>query len=555
MTVSTNELQTWMNAREDEHLEFKEARTNFHFETLVKYCVALANEGGGRMILGVTDKLPRTVVGSRGFFSISNGRRAGLIERLRLRVEVEEIQHPNGRVLVFQIPARPIGVPMQYEGAYWMRSGEALVPMTPDQLQRIFAEASPDFSAEICTSAQLDGLDPIAVECASLAASALAAEVHQTQDISTRPVEQLLADAELLVDGEVTYAALILLGTRKALGKYLAQAELIFEYRSNEVPGPAAERHEFRQGFLPVLDEIWRLINQRNDLQHFQQGLFIWDVPTFNERVIREAVLNAVSHRDYRHGGSIFVRQYPRRIEIVSPGGLPAGITPENILRQQNPRNRRIAEVLGKCGLVERAGQGFDRIFRECIQQSKPLPDFAHTDAHSVWLTLHGDIQDPEFLRFLEEIGREQVAAFGLDDLLVVDLVHREQPISNDLKPRVEHLLEQGIIERTGRGRGVRLLLSRQFYRHIGKAGVYTRKRGLDRETNKELLLKHIQDNRKEGSPLRELVQVLPALSYIQVQKLLQELRIKGQIHKVGNTSAARWYPGGPPSGIMRKNK
>ena len=548
MTVSTNELQAWMNTREDEHLEFKEAKTKFDFETLVKYCVALANEGGGRMILGVTDKLPRTVVDSRAFPDLARTK-AGLIERLRLRVDVEEIQHPDGRVLVFQIPTRSIGVPIQYKGAYWMRGGEDLIPMTPDQLQRIFAEASLDFSSEICTSARLDDLDPTAVDV-----------LHQLwqrkspdQDIETRPVEQLLADAELLVDGEVTNAALILLGTRKALGKYLAQAELIFEYRSNEVPGPAAERHEFRQGFLPVLDEIWKLINQRNDLQHFQQGLFIWDVPTFSERVVREAVLNAVSHRDYRHGGSIFVRQYSRRIEIVSPGGFPAGITPENILRQQNPRNRRIAEVLSKCGLVERAGQGFDRIFRECIQQSKPLPDFSHTDAYSVWLTLHGDIQDQEFLRFLEEIGREQVAAFGLDDLLVVDLVHREQPVPDDLKPRIGHLLDQGIIERVGRGRGVRLLLSRQFYRHIGQAGVYTRRRGLDRETNKELLLRHIQDNRKEGSQLRELVQVLPALSYVQVQKLLQELRIKGQIHKVGNTSAARWYPGGPLAGIMPK--
>ena len=106
-----------------------------------------------------------------------------------------------------------------------------------------------------------------------------------------------------------------------------------------------------------------------------------------------------------------------------------------------------------------------------------------------------------------------------------------------------------------GRGRGVRLMLSRQFYRYIGKAGTYTRKRGLDRETNKELLLKHIRDNRKEGSQLKELVQVLPSLSYVQVQKLLQNLRIEGQIHKVGNTSAARWYPGKLPSGIVPKNK
>ena len=550
MTNALSELRNWMDARENERLEFKEAKTRYDFEALVQYCVALANEGGGRMILGVTDRSPREVVGSRAFPNLERTK-AGLIERLRLRVDVEEIQHPNGRVLVFQIPGRPIGVPLEYKGAYWMRGGEALVPMTTDKLQRIFAEASPDFSAEICAKARLEDLDLTAIN----ALRELWHRKSPDQDISTRPLEQLLTDAELLVDGEVTNAALILLGTRKALGKHLAQAEIIFEYRSNEVPGPAAERREFRQGFLPVLDEIWRLVNQRNDLQHFQQGLFIWDVPTFNERVVREAVLNAVSHRDYRHGSSIFVRQYPRRIEIVSPGGFPAGITPENVLRKQNPRNRRIAEVLGKCGLVERAGQGFDRIFRECIQQSKPLPDFTHTDAHSVWLTLQGDIQDPEFLRFLEEIGQEKVALFGLDDLLLVDLIHREQPVPDDLKPRIEPLLEQGIIERTGRGRSARLLLSRRFYRHIGKAGVYTRKRGLDRETNKELLLKHIQDNRKEGSPLRELVQVLPALSYVQVQRLIQELKTEGQIHKEGHTKATRWYPKRPTSEILSESK
>ena len=150
-------------------------------------------------------------------------------------------------------------------------------------------------------------LDPTAVEVLRR----LWQRKSPDQDIATRPTEQLLTDAELVVDGRMTYAALILLGKREALGRHLAQAEVIFEYRSNEAPGPAADRHEFRQGFLLVLDEIWRLINLRNDLQHFQQGFFVWDVPTFNERVVREAVLNAVSHRDYRHGGSVFVRQYP----------------------------------------------------------------------------------------------------------------------------------------------------------------------------------------------------------------------------------------------------
>ena len=539
MTVAVEKLQKWLNAKEDEHLECKEAKTNFHFETLVKYCVALANEGGGKMILGVTDQLPRTVVGSQAFPNLERTK-AGLIERLRLRVDVEEIQHPDGRVLVFQVPSRPIGMPLQYEGAYWMRGGQDLVPMTPDVLQRIFAEAGPDFSAEMCPRAHSDDLDPTAIEVLRR----LWQRRSPDQDIATRPIERLLADAELVVDGRMTYAALILLGKREALGRHLAQAEVIFEYRSNEAPGPAADRHEFRQGFLPVLDEIWRLVNLRNDLQHFQQRFFVWDVPTFSERVVREAVLNAVSHRDYRHSGSVFVRQYPRRIEIVSPGGLPPGITPDNILRQQNPRNRRIAEVLGKCGLVERAGQGFDLIFRECIRQSKPLPDFSHTDAYFVWLTLHGEIQDPEFLRFLEEIGQERMATFSTDDFLVVDLVHREQPVPDPLKSRVEHLLEQGIIERLGRGRGVRLLLSQRFYRCLGKAGVYTRKRGLDRETNKTLLLQHIKDSAETGTRLAELQQVLPSLSRDQVRTLLRELKRVGLVEVRGTTKAACWFPG-----------
>lgn len=106
-----------------------------------------------------------------------------------------------------------------------------------------------------------------------------------------------------------------------------------------------------------------------------------------------------------------------------------------------------------------------------------------------------------------------------------------------------------------GRGRGVRLLLSRQFYRHIGKTGVYTRKRGLDSETNKELLLKHIQDNRRERSQLRELRQILPALSRDQVQSLLRGLKGEGRIYKVGATRAACWYPGRPASGIASRDK
>jgi ATP-dependent DNA helicase RecG len=109
---------------------------------------------------------------------------------------------------------------------------------------------------------------------------------------------------------------------------------------------------------------------------------------------------------------------------------------------------------------------------------------------------------------------------------------------------RVPALVEQGVVERVGRGRGTRYILSRRLYEFLGESGVYTRRRGLDREANKALLMKHIQDNRRRGCQLAELEQVLPALSRYQVQALLRVLQAEGQIHHVGQTSAARWYPG-----------
>lgn len=163
MNATLDQLTNWMVADEDEHLEFKEAKNRFDFEELVRYCAALANEGGGKIILGITDTKPRKVVGTRAFDDLERTK-AGLIERLHLRIDVDAVRHPDGRVLVFTAPPRPIGMPIQHRGAYWMRGGEDLIPMTPDVLKRIFAEAEPDFSAEVCLKASIEDLDANAIQ-------------------------------------------------------------------------------------------------------------------------------------------------------------------------------------------------------------------------------------------------------------------------------------------------------------------------------------------------------------------------------------------------------
>jgi ATP-dependent DNA helicase RecG len=332
-------------------------------------------------------------------------------------------------------------------------------------------------------------------------------------------------------------------GSHRGLGRHLAQAEIIFEYRSSEASIAFQERHEFREGFLGVHDALWELINKRNDIQSFQSGLFRNDIPTFNERAVREALLNAIGHRDYQRPGSVFVRQYPRKLVVVSPGGLPSGITLDNILWRQEPRNRRIADALGKCNLIERSGQGMDLMVKACITESKPQPDFWDTDAYQVSLTLHGEIQNEQFLRFLEKVGQERLETFSTEDFLVLDTLAKDQTVPEKLRPRLARLVENGVVEKIGsRGQSVRYILSRALYSFVGQKGVYTRKRGLDRETHKALLLKHIRDNDKQGSKFDEFTQVLPELTRNQLQSLLRELRTEHKIWVDGRTKAAKWH-------------
>ena len=541
MSTPPDELAQLLLSDEDEHLEFKEAKNSFDQEKLANYCAALANERGGKLVLGVTDKRPRQVVGTAAFRDLS-GIKEHLIQRLRLRIEVDEVVRPEGRVLIFVVPSRPIGRPIQVNKVYWARAGESLEAMTPDQLERVFAEAQPDYSAEPCANASLGDLDLEAIE----RFRSMWQRRSGRNDLGAMPVSQLLEDAELLRDGAVTVAALILLGTKKALGRHLAQAEVIFEYRADEASISYQQRKEFREGFFLFHDDLWAMVALRNSVTSYQDGLFRYEVPAFNEGAVREAILNAVSHRDYRFAGSTFVKQWPTRIQVTSPGGFPPEISLENLLYRQSPRNRRLADCLARCGLVERSGQGADRMFSTALREGKLPPDFADTDAYQVSVVLQGAVIDGRFITFLERLSKESGQELRLDDLLVLDAIHREQPVPDRLHERVSSLLARGAIERVSRRKWT---LSRRFYTWVGKRGEYTRRRGLDRATNKELLLKHITDNARDGSPLNELAQVLPSLSATQVQNFLRELKNEGKAHPVGKTRGARWFPGPHPEG------
>lgn len=148
MTTTLDQLKVWMEvAYENEQIEFKEAREQFDHDKLVKYCVALANEGGGKLILGVTNRRPRNVVGTKSFQNPKKIEIA-LYDTLKIHIESEELIHPDGRVVIFHIPSRPVGTALNYQGSYYMRVGDELVAMTWDKIKQIIAENSSAFLSQ-----------------------------------------------------------------------------------------------------------------------------------------------------------------------------------------------------------------------------------------------------------------------------------------------------------------------------------------------------------------------------------------------------------------------
>jgi ATP-dependent DNA helicase RecG len=178
-------------------------------------------------------------------------------------------------------------------------------------------------------------------------------------------------------------------------------------------------------------------------------------------------------------------------------------------------------------------------MFEECIRESKAHPDFTGSDEYQVSVALLGDVQDPRFLRFLEQVSKETQASFSMQDLLVLDWLHREEAVPQEFRDRLTILREQGVVEIVGRGRGTRYILSRRLYGFLDKKGVYTRKRGLDRETNKALLLKHLDNFGKAG--IKEFEEALPGLTRRQIHSLLQGLREVGLIRRVGEKRGSLW--------------
>ena len=539
----------------EDKVEFKKAEQgNFAYDggsrvkpsdrrkCILGYVTALCNEGGGWLVLGMEDAYPHKVVGTKQSEGRIGDLESDIYRDTQIRPVIYELYedetNKKGRVLVIEIPPRPMGKLFRFEDVALMRVGEELKPMSDEMIFSILQEHEPDFSADICEGVTINDLDTEAIRILKQKY----ATKQKNPDFLTLPDEQVLSDLNLIADGKVTNAALILVGKQEALNRKLPQASVILEFRKSESLVPYTNRQFYGQPFYKMIDLLWHDIDLRNDKIDVNENSYIFNIPYFNEEVIREAINNAISHRDYRRTSETVIKQYPQKMIVMNAGGFPLGVTIENLLRvQSTPRNRLLADVLAKTGIVERSGQGVDKIYKNTLSEGKDEPDYSHSDPFRVELHLSAVIKDKAFAMFLDSEQRELAEEDRLSVFEVMALNRIREGKSNEVdKEMIKDLLERGLIEKRGKTSGTYYILSKSYYEFCGKEGEYSKKDDWGIEQVLSVIMPHMA--KFKSAKMKDFVSLLDGhLTRRQVRLVITQLVEGHYLEKEGEGASTAY--------------
>jgi len=387
MTTTPNQIDLWrQEASEHQRLEFKEAKQQFDSRKLSEYCVALANEGGGVLLLGVADKPPRAVVGSQAFpDTVATAEK--LFQSLGFRVDVEAVAHPDGRVLVFHIPSRPRGSAYHVDGKYLMRAGEALVPMSEDQLRRIFAEGQPDWLEESSRT----GLD--AQQVIELLDTQTFFELLKLPYPTERGgVLDRLMRERLIDEAGGTYSirrlgGLLLARRLEDFPDIARKAPRVVVYSGNSKLETRLDQTGSR-GYAVGFQGLVRFVMGQLPQNEVIEDALRKEVKLVPDVVIRELVANALIHQDFTvPGASVMVEVYSNRVDISNPGEPLVPV--ERFIDGYQSRNERLADFMRRTGICEEKSSGIDRVVQAAEFYQLPAPDF-HVGLRGTSVTIYG---------------------------------------------------------------------------------------------------------------------------------------------------------------------
>jgi ATP-dependent DNA helicase RecG len=536
---------------ESQVLEFKQAKANVR-ETLAMLAdaaVCFANADGGTIVLGVNDRATartEAFLGVDSAYSLDVVRR-GIFDRTtpHLTTFAYETEEEGARLVIVEIPAGLLPI-ANAAGLATRRLGRECRPFTPDQQREVqMARGQLDWSAEP-TGAGLDDLDPAEIKrLRSLLERAGSA------DLATLRMNTLLESLRLLSsDGELTNAALLLLGTTEALERHIPNHGYSYQYRPT-AGTEATTRFRQTRPLLRAIEAVLDSVERRLELQPLNLAggiqLQLVDYPL---DALRELIVNALIHRSYESSGTVDVEHTPERLSVSSPGPLVAGVTPANILTvPSTPRHRLLADVVARTRVAERTGQGIDRAYREMLRVGKEPPLFEDSGLGTRVL-LTGGIGNDAFVRFISELPAE--LARDVEVLLALSFLRRHSTV--DAK-RLADVIQrnpveaQDVLERlagdeiaileptrgTLRRRSPTYRLRSDALAALSRAVAY-RRRTVDQTDAK--VIEHVLEY---GFVTNRTLQRMLDIGVYPARNLLVDLQTRGLIAKIGT---ARGGPG-----------
>jgi len=387
MNITLDQIELWLAVNsETQNLEFKAAKTQYDNEKLYKYCVAIANEGGGFLVMGVTDKKPRKVVGSAAFKNPIE-MTSKLFKAIGFRVDIEEIQHPSGRVVVFIIPARPNGTAYHYKGAYLMRSGEELIPMSEDHLRKIFAEGQPNWLEEIALN-DVSAQDIIQLLDTQSFFDLLNLPYPSNQEnVIARLIEERLIQQTIEGYSISNVAALLLAKKLQSFQNISRKAIRLVVYEGDsklQTKLDVTGEKGYAVGFQGLVQYVMSQLPQNEVIEDALRK----DTKLVPDVIIRELLANALIHQEFElTGTSPMIEIYANRVEISNPGEPIVPV--ERFIDGYQSRNERLADLMRRFGICEEKSSGIDRVIESAEILQLPAPEFLVSFRRTI-VVIHG---------------------------------------------------------------------------------------------------------------------------------------------------------------------
>ena len=534
-------------------IEFKSDKRQISDSEIYEDVVAMANTDGGVILIGVEDN--RMVTGAKV-------RHGETIDPYKIRAAIFNNTRPpiNTRVSVVVVQGEKV-ITIEVDKVPEIcatASGKCVkrvigsdgkpqnIPFYPQEhLSRRINLGLLDFSSQLIETAEFKDLDPLEIERLRRMVKILGGEqslLSLSDQEFVKALRLVESHKEKLVPN---IAGLLVLGKKEIIEKLLPTHAVHFQIIDEK--GDIRVNEVFKDPVVRVIEEIESRFKARNQEQEIIIGMFRFPVPDYSKEGFREAVNNAILHRDYSHLGAVYIQWYTDYILITNPGGFPEGITIDNILvHEPKPRNPRLAEVFRRIGLIEQTGRGVDKIFMGQLRYGRPAPDYSGTNQDGVKVVLRGGRPSLNFVAFVYE--QEKQGSLTLDEIMILNQLFFERRIDSDLAGKLiqkgtqqarailEKLNERGLIEAKGEKKGRVYTLSSHIYQQFGDEKGYVHSRGISLIKHEEMVIDLLKVKKRIK---RADVMELCGLSGDQAAYLLKKMVRKGLIVPIGNPP--RW--------------